>query len=216
MQVADFWGKQTHKNQICATLSPNFIKILDICKSFAPECVNSKGNVARRGAVPKFSDLEVFALSLTAEASGIDSDNFLFKRLNSECAGEIAGLTAANVHDINYLNDLKWEYHDCLIIGDKGYLSASGWQNLFDCANITLDVPYRLNQKDWVPPSDEYRRFRKRIETGFSQLDDTFIMVRNYAKQTAGFFTRIAAFTMMQYFNFLNGKPIGRVKYASF
>lgn len=82
-------------------------------------------------------------------------------------------MTAANVHDISYLNDLKWEYHDCLIIGDKGYLRASVRQNLFDYANITLDVPYRLNQKDWVPPSDGYRRFRKRIETGFSQLDES-------------------------------------------
>ena len=29
-----------------------------------------------------------------------------------------------SVHDINYLNDIKLEYHDCGIIGDKGYLSA--------------------------------------------------------------------------------------------
>ncbi len=45
-------------------------------------------------------------------------------------------------------------------------------------------------------------------------------MIRNYAKQPAGLFTRVAvkvaAFTTMQYFNFLNHKPIGQVKYALF
>jgi hypothetical protein len=46
------------------------------------------------------------------------------------------------------------------------------------------------------------------------------MIIRNYAKQSEGFFTRmaakVAAFTMMQYFNFLNHKPIGQVKYALF
>ena len=43
-------------------------------------------------------------------------------------------------------------------------------------------------------------------------------MIRNYAKQPPGFFTRmavkVAAFTMLQYFNFINHKPIGQGKYA--
>ncbi len=59
------------------TLSPNhrmynlytkFVKILEICKQFSENLVNESGNVPRRGRgpVPKFSDLEVVALSLTA------------------------------------------------------------------------------------------------------------------------------------------------------
>ncbi len=36
------------------------------------------GNIPRRGVVPKFSDLEVIALSAIAEAFGIDSENHLF------------------------------------------------------------------------------------------------------------------------------------------
>ena len=44
------------------------------------------------------------------------------------------------------------------------------------------------------------------------------MMIRNYAKQPECFFIRMAAkvavFTMMQYFNFLNQKPIEQVKYA--
>ena len=52
----------------------NFRKILDICKKHAGNLVNEKGNVIRRGVVPTFSDLEVVALSITAEAFSIDSE----------------------------------------------------------------------------------------------------------------------------------------------
>ena len=69
-----------------------FGKILEICKKFAGNQVNEKGNVLRCGVVPTFSDLEVVALSITAEAFSIDSENYLFKRLNSECPGAIPNL----------------------------------------------------------------------------------------------------------------------------
>ena len=54
-----------------------FTKINDICKKFAGNRVNEHGNVSRRGVIPTFSDLEVIALSLTAEAFGYDSENNL-------------------------------------------------------------------------------------------------------------------------------------------
>lgn len=162
----------------------NFRKILEICKQFAGNHVNEKGNVARYGVIQSYD------------------------------------MTAANVHDLQYLKDAQRDYHDCLIHGDKGYLSAPVQLNLFETANITLDVPYRLNQKNWTAPSWAYKRFRKRIETVFSQLNDHLMMIRNYAKKTSGIFTRmaakVAAFTLLQYFNFLNNKPIGQVKYALF
>ncbi len=50
---------------------------LDICKMFSADLVNEKGNIPRRGVVPKFSDLEVISLSLAAESIGIDSENLL-------------------------------------------------------------------------------------------------------------------------------------------
>ena len=127
-------------------------------------------------------------------------------------------MTAASVHDLHYLNDVRWEYHDCMMLGDKGYLSAETQQNIFDAANITLEVPYRLNQKNWRPPAWAYKRFRKRIETIFSRLNDNLMMIRNYAKQSCGLFTRmagkIAAMTLMQYVNFVNHRPIGQIKYS--
>lgn len=292
----------------------NFVRILGICKVFAGNHVNELGNVPRCGVVPKFSDLEVIALGITAEAFGFDSENLLFHRLQNECKDDLPNLisrrqfnvrrkltarlaeeirkdvavaidgtedvfcidskpikvcqnarakrcvmgrdnveaapdwgycasqgmhyygyklhavcgirgvihshdiTAASVHDIHYLNDVRWEYHDCMMLGDKGYLSAEVQKNLFETANITLEVPYRLNQKNWRPPTWAYKRFRKRIETIFSQLNDNLMMIRNYAKQSCGLFTRmagkIAAMTFMQYVNFVNHRPIGQIKYS--
>ena len=56
----------------------NFGKILDVCKHFSKDLVNEHGNMPRRGVVPKFSDLEVIALALTAETESIDSESRLF------------------------------------------------------------------------------------------------------------------------------------------
>ena len=292
----------------------NFVRILGICKDFAGNRVNEHGNVPRCGVVPKFSDLEVIALGITAEFFGFDSENLLFYRLHHECKEDLPNLisrrqfnarrkltarlaeeirkdvaraidgpedvfcidskpvkvcrnarakrctmgqdnpdaapdwgycasqglhyygyklhvvcgilgvihsfdmTAASVHDLHFLKDVRWEYHDCMMLGDKGYLCAEIQKNLFEAANITLEVPYRLNQKNWHPPTWAYKRFRKRIETIFSQLNDNLMMIRNYAKQSCGLFTRIAgkiaAMTFMQYVNFVNHHPIGRIKYS--
>ena len=100
-------------------------------------------------------------------------------------------LTKADVHDINYLKDAKWEYHGCSIFGDRGYISKSVQLDLFETANIKLKVPYRLNQKDWKPLFISFAKARKRIETTFSQLTDQFMMIRNYAKQEEGLFARV-------------------------
>ena len=292
----------------------NFVRILGICKDFAGNRVNEHGNVPRCGVVPKFSDLEVIALGITAESFGFDSENLLFYRLHHECKEDLPNLisrrqfnarrkltarlaeeirkdvaraidgpedvfcidskpvkvcrnarakrctmgqdnpdaapdwgycasqglhyygyklhvvcgilgvihsfdmTSESVHDLHFLKDVRWEYHDCMMLGDKGYLCAEIQKNLFEAANITLEVPYRLNQKNWHPPTWAYKRFRKRIETIFSQLNDNLMMIRNYAKQSCGLFTRIAgkiaAMTFMQYVNFVNHHPIGRIKYS--
>ena len=295
-------------------LKTNFDKMLNICKETGKNYTNEHGNIPRCGVVPRFSDLEVIALSLTAESHSIDSENLLFAKLVSEykkdfpnlisrrqyndrrkflfgltdtirtgmvksideyenvfsvdskpveicrisrsrrnkvgktdydrapskgfCASEnryyygyklhavcsMKGiihsfeLTKASVHDIHYLNDLKWELSDCILLGDKGYLSKDVQLDLFENVRIKLEVPYRSNQKDFKPTFKPFKRLRKRIETLFSQLDDHLMMIRNYAKDVNEIFTRIlakiTAITAMQYLNMLNNKPIGRVKHA--
>ena len=51
-----------------------------------------------------------------------------------------------------------------------------------------------------------------------TQLNDQFMMIRNYAKQPLGLFTRtaakVAALTVLQYENFVAHREIGKVKYA--
>ena len=129
-------------------------------------------------------------------------------------------LTKASVHDIHYLKDVKVDYSNCTVIGDRGYISAQVQLDLFETANIRLEVPYRCNQKEWKPTFPAFAKARKRIETLFSQLCDQFMIIRNYAKDTDGLFARIigkiSALTILQYINYKNEKPIGRVKYALF
>ena len=295
-------------------LTANFGKILDICKDFSKNLVNERGNLPRRGVVPRFSDLEVIALSLTAEKYSIDSESLFFSLLEEYhkadfpnlisrrqyndrrkftanlceqirkhiaqtidgdedyfcidskpipvcrfarakrcklgkkdfdtapnygfCAAQnthyygyklhaLCGLkgvihsydlTKASVDDRYWLQDLKYEYQQSTIIGDKGYLKAALQLDLFETVQIHLEVPYRLNQKNWRPTFKPFAKARKRVETLFSQLDDQFMVCRNYAKQQVGLFARIiskvSAMTVLQYINFINNRPIGRIKYA--
>ena len=300
---------------VMCNLYTKFVNFLEICKQFSNELVNEKGNIVRRGPVPRFSDLEVVALSMAAEAEEIDSENWLFESKLNECRhlipnlisrrqfndrhkttsnlseqirGRIANyidsgedyfcidskpievcrlargkrckmgqngdfatapdfgycasqgiyffgyklhalcglsgvihsydLSKASVHDINYIKDIKPLYHDCSIFGDRGYIGAEIQLDLFETANIKLECPYRLNQKDWKPTFAPFAKARKRVETLFSQLNDQFLVIRNYAKNTCGLFARIiskiSAMTALQYVNYIKGKPIGRIKYA--
>ena len=56
------------------------------------------------------------------------------------------------------------------------------------------------------------------IETLFSRLNGQSLVIRNYAKKTDGLFAgivgKISAMTALQDINYINNKPIGRIKYA--
>jgi len=58
--------------------------MLDNCKATGKKHTNEHGNIPRCGVVPRFSDLEVVALSLTAEALSIDSENMLYAKQESD------------------------------------------------------------------------------------------------------------------------------------
>lgn len=114
-------------------------------------------------------------------------------------------LSPASVHDIHYLKDIREQFSDCTLLGDKGYLSSEIQIDLFNYANIELETPKRINQKDYKPQFYLFKKQRKRIETLFSQLCDQFMMRRNYAKTFEGFKTRllakITALTVVQFIN---------------
>jgi hypothetical protein len=126
-------------------------------------------------------------------------------------------LSPASVHDIHYLQDLKLQLSDCVLIGDKGYLSQTIQLDLFNEVNIQLETPKRINQKKYKPQFYQFKKFRKRIETLFSQLCDQFMIRRNYAKTFEGFKTRILAkittLTTIQYLNkFVFNRNINNLK----
>ena len=79
-------------NHRMCNLYTKFVKFLGICKQFSQNLVNECGNIPRRGSVPKFSDLEVVALSMTAEAESIDSEKWLFDYKLQEHKSKIPNL----------------------------------------------------------------------------------------------------------------------------
>ncbi|WP_313377308.1 IS982 family transposase, partial [Chishuiella sp.] len=130
---------------------------------------------------------------------------------------ETFDLSPASVHDIHFLQDLKLKLSDCVLLGDKGYISQSIQIDLFTEVNVKLETPKRANQKDYKPQFYKYKKYRKRIETLFSQLCDQFMIRRNYAKTFEGFKTRILAkittLTTIKYLNkFLFNRKINNLK----
>jgi hypothetical protein len=125
-------------------------------------------------------------------------------------------LSAASVHDIHYLKDIKQTFESCVILGDKGYLSADYQLDLFTSNRISLEVPMRSNQLQYKPYPAIFKKSRKRIETLFSQLCDQFMIRRNYAKTFEGFKTRIlskiTALTVIQLINKLLNRNINNLK----
>ena len=77
-------------------------------------------------------------------------------------------ISKASVHDIHYLKEVKEQLNNCVIIGDRGYISADYQLNLFENRNITLEVPMRQNQTNYKKQDYIFRKSRKRIETLFS------------------------------------------------
>lgn len=114
-------------------------------------------------------------------------------------------LSQASVHDIHYLKDIQNQMKDCVLLADKGYLSAKYQLDLFYHSNIKIEVPMRINQHNYKKQPYVFRKSRKRIETLFSQLSDQFMIRRNYAKSFSGFKTRILSkITAMTVIQFLN------------
>ncbi|MDA0195474.1 MAG: IS982 family transposase [Bacteroidetes bacterium] len=64
-------------------IKSNFDIIFQTIKSLELNDFGADGNVIRTGPKPKLSDLEVISLTLTSEYMSIDSENLLFKKLNS-------------------------------------------------------------------------------------------------------------------------------------
>ncbi len=127
-------------------------------------------------------------------------------------------ISKASAHDIHYLEHVKEQFSNCVLIGDKGYVSQQYQTDLFAHNQIKLETPLRRNQTNFKPFSPVLRKARKRIETLFSQLCDQFMIRRNYAKSFNGLATRVlskvTALTIIQWLNQRNGRPLNHIKIA--
>ena len=128
-------------------------------------------------------------------------------------------LTKASVHDSQYLKELNHSgLRNCMVLADKGYLSAQGQQDLFYSKGINLETPMRRNQRNYKPWPTVFKDARRRVETAFSQLCDQMMLKRNYSKSFVGLRTRliakVASFTLLQYLNDQNDRPINHIKHA--
>ncbi len=147
--------------------------------------------------------------------------NYYGYKLHAVCSAsgvfKSLDISPASVHDVNYLKDIRHQFNDCTLLGDRGYLSAEWQLDLFTNCNIKLDTPMRNNQENYRKQSYIFKKTRKRIETLFSQLCDQFMIRRNYAKTFEGFKTRIlskiTALTIVQYINkFFFHRNINNIK----
>jgi hypothetical protein len=68
-----------------------------------------------------------------------------------------------------------------LLLGDKGYLSASLKKDLRDEQDITLETPVRHNMTDPLPKAERtfLNKTRRLVETVMGVFVMFFVMVRN-------------------------------------
>ena len=78
--------------------------------------------------------------------------------------------------------------------------------------------PVQAEPEDLETAHMGLQAFLKIFEMVFSQFNDQFMMIGNYAKKPTRLFARktpkVETFTMLQYFYLLNHRPIGQVEYA--
>ena len=86
-------------------------------------------------------------------------------------------LTKASIHDIHFLNEVKYsDIGDSGLIGDKGYISEPIQQDLFTTRQIRLFTPEKSGQHDKERIPFIFMKSRKYIETLFSQLCDQLML----------------------------------------
>lgn len=319
MQVIDnvyFNGVKSNKNtNLMYDLKTNFDKILPIVNQTLADQTDTEGNLQFYPNPPKLSDAGVISLALLQEALSIDSEHWLWSKLQADYDSEFRSLpdlsrynrrrkrlsywihqitrlwadqlcpdedtflvdsipipvahiarehsttvcreafhtvpdkgysaitdqyyigyklhlvvtldgvyhsmemTPASVHDVHYLKELRQSgLQDCLVLADKGYLSAQGQLDLFCQTGIELQTPMRSNQQGYRPWPTLFKKARRRVETVFSQLCDQMMLKRNYAKTFTGLRTRIiskvASVTLLQYINSQNNRPLNHLKHA--
>jgi hypothetical protein len=79
------------------------------------------------------------------------------------------------VNDINYLKDNKDQISNCILIGDRCYLSVEIQLNLFETYNIKLNILMRINQNNYK--KQPYIKKRKEKKTNRNFIHTTLLPI---------------------------------------
>jgi len=90
-------------------IKTNFIKILHVLKDALGDGIPVDGNLKRPGPKPRFTDLEVIALSLTAECLGIDSELYLFHKIESDYKNFFRNMISRRQYNDRRKSLLNWQ-----------------------------------------------------------------------------------------------------------
>ena len=152
-------------------IKANFDKIFDICKHHLAEHCNDDDNFFIYRHKPKMPDLQIVALSITAESLGIDSENLLFSKLKKEYLSDFPSL----VDRTNFNRRRKrMAYYISLIsqsIGDT--IEPEKHTYIIDslplpiCKNVRINRNRICTENDQVKPSRTYHACHKTYYFGF-------------------------------------------------
>jgi hypothetical protein len=81
-------------------IKTNFDKFYSIVYNILKNQVTKEGNFLKCGRKPKFSDLDIITLSLVSEALGIDSENYLFGKLEKDFSNDFPNLIHRSQYNI--------------------------------------------------------------------------------------------------------------------
>jgi hypothetical protein len=112
-------------------LKTNFDKFFQITKSFFSQSVDKNDNFQNYIRLPKMSDCQIIALSLTAESTGNDSENYFFGKLKSTYSADFPNLIDRSNFNRrrrrlrSKISDLNQSIADFLNEGENTYIVDS-------------------------------------------------------------------------------------------
>ena len=62
----------------------------------------------------------------------------------------LIGYHKAEVHDVHFLKNIKQQMSDCVLLGDRGYLSESIQLDLFQTVKVRLETPKKDQTKKTI------------------------------------------------------------------
>ena len=98
--------------------------------------IDKQGNFIKPGVVPKFSDIEIIALSLASECLSIDSENYLFGKLRTEYRDDFPNLIDRSQYNVRRRKLLQ----RIEFVRDKMATKLINQENIFIVDSMPVEV----------------------------------------------------------------------------